>query len=131
MASWEELGKRLGHSFIAIKNKASRIGLRRIRKGYEWSPYEIKVIKKMVITKSVNQIARALGLARDRVSLKLSEMGLETPKPKYWSNEEIKVIKKLYPTKTAAEIACQLGRSVLMVRKKIFQLALKKRKTAR
>ena len=82
------------------------------------------------MTKSVNQIARALGRKHRHVRLKLSEMGLETLKPKYWSNEEIKVIKKLYPTKTAAEIACRLGRSVLVVRKKIFKLALKKYKIA-
>ena len=85
----------------------------------------------MAVTKSVNQIARALGRTPGRVSLKVSEMGLETPKPKYWSNEEIKLIKKLYPTKTAAEIASRLGRSVLVVRNKIFELPLKKYKIAR
>ena len=59
------------------------------------------------------------------VSMKVSEMGLKTPKPKYWSDEEIELIKKLYPVKMTAEIASQLGRSVLVVRgKKCIKSAL-------
>jgi DNA-binding CsgD family transcriptional regulator len=107
------------------------MGLRRPRKRPEWSPYEIKVTKKMTATKSVNQIAKLLGRSHGLVSMKISEMGLKTPKPNYWSNEEIKLIKKLYPTKTAAEIASRLGRSVLVVRGKVFELGLKKYKIAR
>ena len=119
-ASQEELSKRFGRSYSAIKTKAFRMGLRRIRKHPEWSPYEIKVIKKMAATKSVSQISKALGRSHGLVSMKISEMGLKTPKPNYWSNEEIKLIKKLYPTKTAAEIASRLGRSVLVVRGKVL-----------
>ena len=76
----------------------------------------------MAATKSVSQMAKALGRSHRLVRLKVSEMGLKTPKPNYWSKEEIKLLKKLYPTKTAAEIASRLGRSVLVARKKIFEL---------
>ena len=59
-ASMEELNKRLGRSFSAIKSKAGRMGLRKPRKRPEWSPYEVKTIKKMAATKSVFFIPESL-----------------------------------------------------------------------
>ena len=52
-------------------------------------------------------------------------------KPNYWTAKELARVRKLYPQNTAVKIAEKLGRSVQVVRKKVFDMGLKKYNVSR
>lgn len=94
-----------------------------------WSDDEVKLLRKLVQSKTQREIAERLGRSMKSVERKLYGMRRKKRKKQAvpaWPKDDVALLKRLFLVKTAQEVADRLARSVWSVRRKAYKMGLQR-----
>jgi len=130
----ECLSERLGRTEIAVRAKASQLGLRRacrsISKGHQWTDAERAVVRARYrgTVKDAELIGESLGVSTNAVRHQVQALGLSRLKDRRsWTPEEDECLRELLETYAVATVAHRLNRSTNSIVVRSKRLGIKRR----
>src|ERR1700683_2127246 len=103
------IAEKVGHTKMAVKRKASRLGL--TKPDLSWTDEEIVFLRKHLPTTGTIIIADQLGRSKSSVTKKAKNLGLRIPRLGSWSEENDAVLRDLWLAHPTVEIAKIIGRA--------------------
>lgn len=122
----EEIGRHLNRCKKVIQNKRRQLGL--ARDFNPWTAEEDAVLKELVKTYTIGDVAKKIGRSYSSVEARMRRIGIQSPMSGYnkkkWTREEINTLYEMASTSTQKRAAKELNRSKGSVQQKSRKLGI-------